>query len=55
MLIGIIDFYLSIPLSQTLTLSGGHKVIAKQNLLASFSPTLFHLIRMESDVVLKQF
>ena len=41
MLTGAIDFYHFIPLSLTLTLSRGHSITAKQNLLASFSPTLF--------------
>ena len=36
MLIGTIDFYHFVPLSLTLTLPGGDKVSAKQNLLASF-------------------
>ena len=36
-----INFYHFIPLSLTLTLPGGHKVSTKQNLLASFSRTLF--------------
>ena len=40
MLIGTIDFYHLIPLSLTLTLPGGHKVSAKQNLLASYSRTV---------------
>ena len=39
MLIDTIVFYHLIPLSLILTLPGGHKVSAKQNLLASFSPT----------------
>ena len=50
--IGIIDFYHSILLS--LTLPGGNKVSAKQNVLASFSHS-FHLIRIKFDVVMKQF
>ena len=41
MLIGTIDFNHFILLSLILTLPAGHKVIAKQNLLASFSTTLF--------------
>ena len=41
MLIGTIHFYHFIPLSLTLTVPGGHKVSAKQYLLASFSPTPF--------------
>ena len=40
MLIGTIDFCHFIPLSMALTLAGSHKVSTKQNLLASFSPTL---------------
>ena len=44
--IGTIDFCHFIPLSLTLTLAGGHKVGAKQNLLASFSCTLY-LISMK--------
>ena len=36
-LIGTIDFYHFIPLLMT-TFPGGHKVRAKQNLLASFYP-----------------
>ena len=36
-LIGIADFYHFTPLSVTLTLTWGHKVSVKQNLLASFS------------------
>ena len=39
--IGTIDFYHFILLLLTLTLPGGHKDSAKQNLLASFSRTLF--------------
>ena len=41
MLIGTIDFYHFVPLSLILILPGGHKVNAKQNLLSSFSQTLF--------------
>ena len=41
MLTGTINFYHFIPLSLTLTLPEGHKVSAKQNLLASFSPTFY--------------
>ena len=41
MLIGTFDHYKFILLSLTLTLPRGHKVSTKQNLLASFSPTLF--------------
>ena len=41
MLVGIIDFYHSIPLSVTLTLAGGDKVSVERSLLASFSRTLF--------------
>ena len=41
MFLGTIDFNHFIPLSLTLTLPGGHKVSAKQNLLASFSCLLF--------------
>ena len=41
MLIDTIDFCHPIPLSLTLTMAGGHKVIAKQSLLVSFSHTLF--------------
>ena len=41
MLIGTIDFYQFILFSLTLALPGGHMVSAKQNLLASCSPTLF--------------
>ena len=37
MLISTIDFYHFIPCSLTLTLPGGHKVNAKQKLLALFS------------------
>ena len=37
MLIGTMNFYNYIPLSLTLTLAGGHKVSAKQILLATFS------------------
>ena len=50
MLIGIIDFstYHFRRLSLTLTLPGDHKVSVKQKLLALFSPTLLHLIRMKS-------
>ena len=40
-LIGTIDFYHFMPLSLTLS-QGGHKVSAKQNLFASFSPTFFN-------------
>ena len=41
MLIGNIDFHQVILPSLAWTLSGGHKVGTKQNLLASFSPTPF--------------
>ena len=41
MLIGTIDFCHLIPLLLTWTLPGGHKISTKQNLLASFSHTLF--------------
>ena len=41
MLIGTIELCRFIQLSLTLTLPGSHKVIAKQNLLPSFSRTLF--------------
>ena len=41
MLIGTIDFYYFISLSLTLTLPRGCNVSVKQNLFASFSPTLF--------------
>ena len=42
MLRGSCDFYHFTSLSLTLTLpGGGHKVSAKQSLLASFSPILF--------------
>ena len=53
MLIGTIDFCHFISLSLTLTFLWGHRVSAKQNLLASFSWT-FHLIWMYVDVM-KQF
>ena len=46
------------PLSLTLTLPGGHKVSAKQNLLFLFSHTFFictfHLIRMKFDMLIEQ-
>ena len=51
--IGAIDFYHFVPLSVTWTLAPG-KVRGKQNLLASFSRP-FHLTRMKSDIVFKQF
>ena len=55
-LIGTIDFfYHLIPRSLTLTLPGGHKVSAKQNLLASFSLQAFRLIGMKCDEVMEQF
>ena len=41
-------------LSLALTLSVGHTVSRKQNLLASFSPAC-HVIRMKFDVVIRQF
>ena len=41
MMIGTLGFYHFVPFSLTLTLAGDHKVCAKQNLLASFSGTLF--------------
>ena len=41
MLIGTTDFYHLIPFSVTSTLAEGHEVSVKQNLLASFSSTLF--------------
>ena len=37
MFVGIIDFFLFIPLPMIFTLAWGHKISAKQNLLASFS------------------
>ena len=37
--IGTIDFYYFVSLSMILTLARGHKVIATQNLLASFART----------------
>ena len=40
MLSSTIDLYHFLPLVMTLTWPGGHKVSAKQNLLASFSPAL---------------
>ena len=43
MLIGTIDFYYLKPHSLTLTLFGGHKVSANEDLFASFSRTLFFL------------
>ena len=55
MLVGNIDFCLFISLSLTFTAFGDHKVIAKQNLLVSFSHTFFHVIRMKFDVVIGQF
>ena len=51
MLISIIYFYHVTSLSLSLTLPGGHKINAKQNLKASFFPTFFHLIRMKFDVM----
>ena len=42
MLTGTIDLYHFIPLSVTLTLALGHKVCAKQSLVASFPCTLFN-------------
>ena len=53
MLIDTIDFYHFILLPLTLTLAGGHKISAKQNLWAWFSCT-FKLIRMKFNMVLKQ-
>ena len=55
MSVGTIDFYHFIPLSLTLTSTGGRKVSAKQNLLALFSRTLFdcstwNLIWCESNL-----
>ena len=41
-LIGNLDYYRFKPFSLTFTLPGGRKVNAKQNLLASFSCTLFN-------------
>ena len=41
MLIRTIAFYHYVPLSLTLTLPGGHKVSAKQNVLASVFRALF--------------
>ena len=55
MLIGTIDLYHFIRLSLTLTMPGGHKVSASQNLLAFIFSHTFHLIRMEFDIVMKQF
>ena len=51
MLLDTIDFYHFIPLSLTLTLPGGHKVSAKQNLLASFSQNIFLLTMMKFDAL----
>ena len=45
----------SIPLCMTLTMAGGHKVSAKQNLLASSSCTFFCWSEWKFDMVLKQF
>ena len=36
LVIGTVNFYHFIPLSMTLTLVGGHKISAEQNLLVSF-------------------
>ena len=41
MLMGTIEFYPFVVISLTLTLPRGHNVSTKQNLSASFSPTLF--------------
>ena len=53
MLIGNMDFQRFIPFSMTLTLTGGYRVSAEQNLLASCS-RMFHLMKMKFDVVMKQ-
>ena len=53
MLIGTIDIDRFIPLLVTLTLAGCYKVRAKQNLVATFSSTLFKLIRMQFDIGVK--
>ena len=42
MLIGTLDIYYFTSLSLTLTLTGGHNVSSEQNLLVSFSRTLFN-------------
>ena len=56
MLMHTFDLYQFLPFPQTLTLAGGHKLSGKQNLLASFSHTLFfQLIRINTDVMIKQF
>ena len=55
MLIGTIDYYHFTPLSVTLSLAGGFKVKAKQNLLASFFCTLFNTWVWTIDMALKQF
>ena len=53
MFIGTIDFYHFKPVQVFFTLAGGHKVSAKQNLLALFSHTLFKM-RMECGMVVQQ-
>ena len=54
-IIGFFDFCHFTPLLLTLTLPGGHKVNAKQNLLASFFSHAFNVIRAKLNVVMKQF
>ena len=55
MLIGTIYVCHFAPLSLTLTLPGGHKVSAKQNILASFFSHIFQLIGTKFDMTLTQF
>ena len=49
MFLGTIDFYHFMPLYVVLTLGGGQNVSGKENLLVSFSRTLFH--QMEWNLV----
>ena len=55
MIIGTIDLYYFIPLSLTLTLARGHKISAKHKPHGFIFSHTFQLIRMKSDMVLKQF
>ena len=55
MLTGTYGFYHYIQLSMTLTLTMGHTVSTKQNLLPSFSHNTFQLNGMKFSVLMKQF
>ena len=55
MLISTVDFYHFIPLSVTLTLADGSQAQHKPELVGFIFLHIFQLIRMQLDVMLKQF